>query len=70
MRKVFPSITAMAREIGVARYTLDRVIRGKDTSARVAAAVAAVLQMQPHEIWPGLYAADGQPLRRRIGRAA
>lgn len=67
------SVSRFAAAIGRNRDYVDDVIRGKETSAVIARAIAEVVGSEPHLIWPRLYAADGGPLstlHRRLASAS
>lgn len=73
------SVTALARRLGKNQGHLSRVVRGREVSSPVAAEVCRVLsavlkrEVRPCEVWPKLYAEDGDPKStayRRLPKAS
>jgi lambda repressor-like predicted transcriptional regulator len=54
IRQKYPTIIAFAREMGVARSTVEQVLAGKK-STRIATAIAECMGLHPHDLWPAVY---------------
>lgn len=59
------TLTSIAGALGISRAAVGVV--GRRRYPRVEAAVAAALGVQPRDLWPERYEADGRPVRQRIG---
>lgn len=57
------SLSAVAREMGLTRASVHCVHYHRYPA--VEAAIAAVLEVTPQELWPDRYYADGAPIRQR-----
>ena len=55
MRAVGVTHESLAAQLGRSRSVVSQVVGGRIKSAAVASAVASVLGLHPHDIWPRLY---------------
>ena len=51
----------LVQRTGKSQPMVSEVVAGRRKSQPIAAAIAAALGLQPHEIWPRLYAAPATP---------
>lgn len=58
---------ALALRLGCSRSNVSMAVSGATKSWKVASAIAALLGLHPHDIWPRLYAApSGEPAEAAI----
>lgn len=70
IRAKFGSIKAFAGSLDRNVSFVSEVLWGHEVSSPIARAIADVVGREPHEIWPRLYAEDGEPLKTLFRRAS
>lgn len=56
--------STVATRAGVTQSAVSRVISGELVSPHIAGIIAKVIGSRPADIWPGLYAHSGNPIKR------
>lgn len=68
IRKRYGSLSSVSEQIGMGKNAISNIISRPDYSIAGEKKVAELLELDPYEVWPDRYHADGTPVSRVADR--